>query len=271
MSFYHESKLTKHDFIDHKSRQVSSCWRPTPPISTMNRSVRAQPADVAEAGGYRPYRIAIAEQQRLKIKKMLSKAIGILMVILFLLCILVGPDFNNANSDHRLFDLSPLALYIAYRVWVFSKLAYLVVANILQCTWFMVYHFHPLCSVGSLEQAQRISAESVSSFCLSSSKWLQCTDKCSSHRLLFITLIIAAIAAKLIVPNQIQLSYAPAALTILAEVTYLLIDLTCEVLGRLFLDWVPSLIGKLGKLVAVIWAMVVIWFGIRFDLHIGRG
>jgi len=82
----------------------------------MNRSVRAQPADVAEAGGYRPYRIAIAEQQRLKIKKMLSKAIGILMVILFLLCILVGPDFNNTNSDHRLFDLSPLALYIAYRV-----------------------------------------------------------------------------------------------------------------------------------------------------------
>jgi hypothetical protein len=234
----------------------------------MNRSARVQPADVAEAGGHRPYRIAIAEQQRLKIKKMLSKAIGILMVILFLLCILVGPDFNNTNSDHRLFDLSPLALYIAYRVWVFSKLAYLVVANILQCTWFMVYHFHPLCSVGSLEQAQRISAESVSRFCLSSSKCLQCTDECSSHRLLFITLIIAA---KLIVPNQIQLSYAPAALTILAEVTYLLIDLTCEVLGRVFLDWVPSLIGKLGELVAVIWAMVVKWFGIRFDLHFGRG
>ena len=52
----------------------------------------------------------------MKIEKMLSKGIAIGMVILFLLCILFGPDFNNANSNHRLFDLSPAALCIAYRM-----------------------------------------------------------------------------------------------------------------------------------------------------------
>jgi hypothetical protein len=82
----------------------------------MNRKLGTQQLEVAEAGGDRAHKIAIAEQKRLQVRKMLLKAIGILMVIMFLLCILVGPDFNGANSDHHLFDLSPSALYIAYRV-----------------------------------------------------------------------------------------------------------------------------------------------------------
>lgn len=70
-------------------------------------------------------------------------------------------------------------------------------------------------------------------------------------------LIIGAIAAKLVVPNQVQLSYAPAALTFLAEATYLLIDLTCAVLDLLLLEWIPSLLWKLGKFLALVWASVL--------------
>lgn len=208
---------------------------PVPAAGAITRGVRVQQEDLedVEAGGHRAHRIAIEEQQILKIQRMLSKTIGILMVILFLLCILLGPDFNNANSDHRLFDLSPSAIYIAYRVVL--------------GVWFVTFILYALLGAWSrLRGSQR-----------------------RVHRLLFIVLIIAAIAAKLIVPNQIQLSYAPAALTILAEVTYLLIDLTCEILHRVFLHWIPSLFGKLGELMAAIWAVVTRWFRFHFNIRIG--
>ncbi|RQM04600.1 hypothetical protein DH86_00004316, partial [Scytalidium sp. 3C] len=142
-------------------------------------------------GGYAAYRAAVAERKASKASKYLSKLLGVSLVVLFLLCILLGPEFNNANSDHRLFELCPEDLYIWYRL------------------------------------------------------------------LLFMVLIIGAIAAKLVVPNQVQLSYAPAALTFLAEATYLLIDLTCAVLDLLLLEWIPSLLWKLGKFLALVWASVL--------------
>jgi hypothetical protein len=81
------------------------------------------------------------------------------------------------------------------------------------------------------------------------------TNQAYSHRLLFIGLLVAALIAKMIVPDQIQLSFLPIAITILAEATYILIDLTC------------ALLSKIGRHFQNIWAVVKEWF--RFRLVIG--
>ncbi len=80
----------------------------------------AQDVDGAEAGGRgEARRIALEEQPKSKNSgrlKLLKKAIGVSRFALFILCILLGPDLNETNLDHSLFDMSAPAVHTAYKV-----------------------------------------------------------------------------------------------------------------------------------------------------------
>lgn len=83
-----------------------------------------------------------------------------------------------------------------------------------------------------------------------------------------IALVSAAIVLNKLAPNQIVLSYCPAALTLLVELTYLLIDITSTILACLGtgLVW---LFGKLGVAVLAIWNKLCGWFSLGFAVRVG--
>lgn len=91
-----------------------------------------------------------------------------------------------------------------------------------------------------------------------------------SHRLLCIGMVSAAVILQWIIPDQVQISYAPLVLTLLVEFTYHFVDLVAQILQCVFLEWIPWLFGQFVKFLLAVWKKIGEWLAFRLDLHFGR-
>lgn len=68
--------------------------------------------------------------------------------------------------------------------------------------------------------------------------------------------------------HPIPFSYYPIAVSVIVELIYLSIEVTCEALRFVIvLAWM--FLQAIGRLLSAIWNQLGEWFRVRFDVHVG--